>query len=98
MAIAKITEDQAESVLPALKAWMSDAGLTHEDVAEMAGCSRSEITRTLQGKRALNTDRAMKLAAVSGIPVERLVTDRDTLRILKLLGNRQKRSSRKARQ
>lgn len=75
-------------MLPALKEWMDVMGLTHEDVAVIAGCSRPVITRTLQGKLPMPADRAIKLSAVSGIPLERLVTDQETARNLKLLGKR----------
>ena len=88
MEIAKVTPVPAAPVLLELKAWMDEAGLTHEDLAEIAGCSRPVITRTLQGKLPLPADRAVRIAAVSGIPLERLVTDQDTARIFKLLGKR----------
>lgn len=84
----KVTTERAPEVLPELKAWMLTAGLTHDDVAMIAGCSRSQITRALGGKKPIDADQAIRLAAVSGIPLERLVTDPETSRLLKLLGNR----------
>lgn len=96
MEIAKLDEAEA-LVLPELKAWMSDVGLTHEELAGIAGCSRPVITRTLQGKTPLPADRAVKIAAASGIPLERLVTDPETARILKILGKRMNQHGRKLR-
>jgi transcriptional regulator with XRE-family HTH domain len=96
MEIAKLT-DAAADILPDLKEWMAQADLTHEDVAEIAGCSRPVITRTLQGKLPLSADRAARIAAVSGIPIERLVTNPETARILKLLGKRSTSYGRKLR-
>lgn len=93
MEITKATETPA-TVLPELRRWMEDVDLTHAELADIAGCSRPVITRTLQGKLPLKADRAARIAAVSGIPIDRLVTDRETARILKLWGKRSNRHGR----
>lgn len=95
MEITKTPMDPADNVLPELRQWMADADLTHDDVAHIAGCSRPVITRTLQGKLPLPADRAVRISAVSGIPLERLVTDPETARILKVLGKRSTLPTRK---
>lgn len=95
MEIAKLMDDAA-SVLPELKQWMADAGLTHEDLAAIAGCSRPVITRTLQGKLPMPADRAIAISAASGIPLETLVSS-ETARNLKLLGKRSTSHGRKLR-
>lgn len=96
MEIAKV-ETEAPSVLPELKEWMAEVGFTHEDLAGIAGCSRPVITRTLQGKTPLPADRAVKISAASGIPIDRLVTDQETARIFKILGKRSTQHGRKLR-
>lgn len=96
MEIAKLIEDPAASVLPELKEWMAEAGLTHEDLAAIAGCSRPVITRTLQGKLPMPADRAIRISAASGIPLESLVNP-ETARNLKLLGKRSTSYGRKLR-
>ena len=94
MEIAKLMDDAA-NVLPALKEWMDASRLTHEDLVAIAGCSRPVITRTLQGKLPLPADRAIRISAASGIPLESLVNP-ETARNLKLLGKRSTSYGRKA--
>jgi transcriptional regulator with XRE-family HTH domain len=86
MGIAK--SGSAHDALPELTKWMADTGTTQEDLASFAKVSQAQISRYLAGKVDLPVERAMKLALITNIPVEKLLNDRDASRLLKLLGKR----------
>jgi transcriptional regulator with XRE-family HTH domain len=91
MAIAKTPF--SNDALPELRRWMFDTGVTQADIASFAQVSQAQMSKYLTGKASLPIERAMKLSLITGIPVEKLLTDVDASRLLKLLGNREKASA-----
>ena len=82
-------------ILPELKAWMERVDMPKWEVADIAGCSRPHFTRMLMGQVRMQAKHAARLSSVSGIPIERLMADKETARMLKLLAARHKRDTTK---
>lgn len=72
----------------AVKAWMRRTKTNQEQLAQALGVSAPTVCLVFQGKRHLPLDAAERLADLSGIPVEKLLTGDDATRLLKLLGKR----------
>lgn len=81
-----------------VRAWMKRTHTNQEQLAEILGVSAPTICLVFQGKRHLPVDAAERLANLSGIPVENLLTDPGTARIAKLLGKRINTSRRSSRE
>lgn len=86
MEITKATIDRP--LFPELREWMDNTGHRQYDLARILGISTAQTSRYLTGKQDVSADRAIRLAAVTNIPPERLVSNPETARILKLLGKR----------
>jgi transcriptional regulator with XRE-family HTH domain len=72
--------------LPELRAWLQRTGTTQDDLARMLHVSAAQVSRFLSGTRNLSIEAAVKLALMTEIPVEKLLTDGRAVRLLKLLG------------
>lgn len=82
MGIAKPTE----SKLLELRDWLDDTGTTQEDLARLLSVSPAQVSRFMNGSRSLSVESAVKLALLTDIPVDKLLTDGRAARLLKLLG------------
>lgn len=74
--------------LKELRAYMKRTGMSQRTLARVAGVSEPTFSKVLKGPRSFSADAAGRLADLTGIPVEKLLTDPDALRIVKLLGKR----------
>jgi transcriptional regulator with XRE-family HTH domain len=57
-------------------------------LARVAGVTEPTFSKVMHGTRHFSVDAAGRLADLTGIPVEKLLTDPDDARIVKLLGKR----------
>jgi transcriptional regulator with XRE-family HTH domain len=71
-----------------VRAWMKRTNTNQKQLASALDLSETTICFVFQGRRHLSLDAAERLANLSGIPVEKLLTDPDTTRLAKLLGKR----------
>lgn len=69
-----------------VRQWMKQAHLNQQGLAEVLGLSKTTISLVFKGQRHLSPEAADRLARLSGIPVEKLLTGGDAARIVKLLG------------
>jgi plasmid maintenance system antidote protein VapI len=79
-----------------VRAWMKRTRTNQEQLAKAIGVSAPTVCLVFQGKRHLPMDAAERLANLSGIAVEKLLTDSDATRLLKMLGKRMNSTTRKA--
>lgn len=86
METPKPTDSQPTKPLPELRAWLERTGTTQEDLARMLKVSGAQISRFLSGSRNFGMETAVKLALLTEIPVEKLLTDGRAIKLLKLLG------------
>lgn len=77
-----------KSRLTELRAWMKKTKTTQKALAGLLGVGQSQISRYINGSRTLETARVIKLALLTGVPVEKLLTGGEAAQILKLLGKR----------
>lgn len=94
----EITKTEAPRLFPELRAWMERTHTTQGDLARILGIREPQMSRMLTGKRNMRSDYSTKLSDLTGIPVEKLLTDRSAMRLLKFLGKRAKVSSKKPRE
>jgi plasmid maintenance system antidote protein VapI len=73
-------------LLPELRAWMTRTETTQDALARLLGLSGAFICRVFKGERHLNLDMAARLALLTGIPVQKLLTGGEAAQLLKLLG------------
>ncbi len=69
--------------------WMDRTGRKQADLAALLGVTPVYVSLILGGHRPVSLLLAMNLELVTGIPAERMCTDRNAVRILKLYGERQ---------
>lgn len=74
--------------LKELRAYIKRTGYRQRVLAAVAGVSEPTFTKVLKGPRSFTVDAAGRLAEFTGIPVEKLLTDKEATRLLKLLGKR----------
>jgi transcriptional regulator with XRE-family HTH domain len=70
-------------------------GMSQRTLAAVAGVSEPTFSKVLHGTRHFSADAAGRLASLTGIPVEKLLTDPNDSQIVKLLGKRLHASSKK---
>lgn len=78
----------SQSHLKELRAWKRRTKTSQRSMAGYAGISEQTFSKVLSGIRHFSADAAGKLADLTGIPVEKLLTDPDDTRIVKMLGKR----------
>lgn len=61
--------------MQAVRHFMLDAGWTQQDLAAALGANHSYVSLLLRGKRTPSLKMLRKMAAVTQIPVERLVAE-----------------------
>lgn len=76
------------SRLRELRDFIKRSGYSQETLAAIAKVSPPTFSKVLKGPRSFSVDAAGRLADFTGIPVEKLLTDREATRLLKLLGKR----------
>lgn len=91
----EITKSDAPKLFPELRAWMERTNTTQGDLARILGIKEPQMSRMLSGQRGMSPDYSVKLASLTGIPVEKLLGDRAAMRLLKFLGKHSKVSSEK---
>lgn len=57
---------------PSLQVWLEQTGTTQAKLAELVGCTPPHISSILKGSRRCSLILALKLSAVTGVPVEKL--------------------------
>lgn len=72
--------------LPELRAWMKRTETSQRTLARALDLGDAQISKYLNGDRNLSLDMTCKLALLTDIPVEKLLTGGDAARLLKLLG------------
>lgn len=72
---------------PVLK-WLRETSTSQADLAHRIGVSAPHLSNVLARKRALSMPAALRLALVTGIPVEKLLSDKESAEILESYGNR----------
>lgn len=65
---------------------MERTGSRQYDLARLLNVSEATVSRYLSGKVELSPEPAIRLALLTDIPVEKLLTDGRAARLLKLLG------------
>ena len=65
---------------------MERTGTRQYDLARLLDVSEATVSRYLTGTRELAPEPAIRLALLTDIPVEKLLTDGRAARLLKLLG------------
>lgn len=78
----------AKSHLSELRAWMKRTRTTQKALAQITGLGEPMVSRVLRGHRHFSADVAGRLADLTEIPVEKLLTGGDAARIVKFLGSR----------
>lgn len=71
-----------------VRAWMRRTRTNQERLAEALDLSATTICLVFKGQRHLSPEKAERLADLTGIPVEKLLTSDDATRFLKVLGKR----------
>jgi len=89
------TAPPAPKLFSELRAWMDRTNTTQATLAQFLGIREPQMSRMLNGTRALGSDYATRLSDLTGIPVEKLLTDRSAIRLLKFLGKRSRVSTKK---
>ncbi len=78
-----------------LRAWMKRTKTNQSALAQITGLSKTSICFVMRGDRHFSADVAGRLADLTEIPVEKLLTGRTATRFVKLLGKRLNTTSRK---
>ena len=66
----------------ALARWMREHGWTQVRIAAHVGCSQSYICKALRGEGAVGLEYAVRIADLTGFPVEDIANDPTAQRIL----------------
>lgn len=66
-------------------AWRKAAGLTQPDIARLMEVTVSTVSGWESGKLPIPTQKAVKLSLTSGVPLDKMISDARSLRILNLL-------------
>lgn len=75
---------------------MARTGTRQYDLARLLDVSPATVCRYLSGKVELSPEPAIRLALLTDIPVEKLLTDGRAARLLKLLGKQSNAARAKA--
>lgn len=86
------------SRLKELRAYIKRTGISQDTLAAVAHVSAPTFSKVMKGPRSFTVDAASRLSDFTGIPVEKLLTDAEATRLLKLLGKRLHTSRKKAEQ
>lgn len=77
--------------LEELRGWMDDTKTRQYELARMLGMSAPMFSRYMTGQADISADLAVRLSVLTGIGPDRLVNDRATAQMLKLISERPKR-------
>lgn len=72
----------------ALRAWMKQTKTRQTALARLLGVSDTQICLVFKGERHFSIEQAERLSDLAGIPVEKLLTDEEAVRLLKVIGKR----------
>ena len=95
--MAKSEQDELKQRYPELREWMRRTGTRQSDLARLMDVSEATVSRYLSGKQDISPEPAIRLALLSNVPVEKLLTDGRAARLLKLLGRQSNATSPKRR-
>ena len=73
-----------------LRAWMRRTGTRQHAIARLLGVSPSQVCKVFAGTKHFTLDQGVTLARLTGVPVEKLLTDAESRQLLKFLGKQSK--------
>jgi transcriptional regulator with XRE-family HTH domain len=74
--------------LTELKDWLEATGTTQQALARVLDVSEAMVSLYINGKRGLSVEPTVKLALLTGLPVEKLLMPGETKRLFEFLGER----------
>lgn len=84
----QVVEAPTYRPIPALRKWLEKRGIRQHQLAAMLGVKEAQVSRWLSGRRSLPAATALKIAELTGLPIERLSNRDATTQLLKSLGTR----------
>jgi len=74
--------------LPELRQWLKTRGMTQTSLARSLKIDPGQMSKIFRGLDDMSFNHAFKVAVLTGIPVEHLVTGGEAKRVLELYGER----------
>lgn len=76
-----------------LREWLKSNDCNQGELAQLLDISQGHLSAVLAGKRTMTLEQAIRASVITGLPAERLCSDPDSLRFLKLYIIRQRRAA-----
>jgi transcriptional regulator with XRE-family HTH domain len=64
---------KARTAYSSVRAWMKATGISIGQLGSLTGIERSHLSKILSGDKGCSTEKLLKLAEVTGVPVENVV-------------------------
>ena len=77
----------------ALMDWLDTNNCTQGDLAKMIGVSQGHLSAILTGKRQFTLEQSIRASVITGLGADKLCTDAEALRILKIYVIRNKQAA-----